>query len=192
VAVSEITVENSGYQGAPGLMRWYVSGTPTGNDAITNFYNAIKGGFAAGTTWQVHNSGNTYAESTAEITGAWSVGADGPPILASANVGYAAGVGLKLSLLTSTIVNRRRVRGGCFIIPLSSQVYQPNGTIADDYLASVRDALEALFAAEDALVVWSRPFVPRLGQGGTARVGSLAPVTSVNVADKVSWLRSRR
>jgi len=192
VSVYEITTEVTGFTGGPGILRFYTSEPPVNTGPVTAFFNAVKGGLARGTSWQVHNTGNVYAEQTAELTGSWTVGGDGPPIAAVPSETYPAGVGVKLVLLTSTIVAGRRVRGGPFLVPCSGSIYDNDGSINASSLTIFRDALEDLFAAEDSLVVWSRPFVPRLGQTRPARVGSLAPVTSTTVADKVSWLRSRR
>lgn len=104
---------------------------------------------------------------------------------------------LLLRLNTATFLAGRRVQGRTFISPLYSAMTDGSGaptatavTLGEAFgEALIDEGGTALHA-----VVWRRPrvAVPEAEPPITARVGAIAPITSVTVPTKFAVLRSRR
>ena len=91
------------------------------------------------------------------------------------------------SLLTSTFIAGRRVRGRTYISPLGSTSFNSTGFITTAKAGDVVTALGILKGTgspAQELVVWHRP---KSGAGG-----SMAPVTAVACPQKPATLKSRR
>lgn len=91
------------------------------------------------------------------------------------------------SLLTSTFVRGRRVRGRSYVSPLASGCMDSAGQFTAAKLAVLLTGLTHLMeddTGDPPLVVWHRP--------SPAGAGSAAPVTDVAVPAKLAVLRSRR
>jgi hypothetical protein len=114
-----------------------------------------------------------------------------PPTIVGDNTGgYAAGVGASIQLNTGDVRNGRRVKGRIFVVPLSGASFAPDGTLVDtvrnDLTTAAGNLLSGLNLAGTDWQVWRRPST--VG----ASDGELIDVSSVTVADKAAWLRTRR
>lgn len=100
--------------------------------------------------------------------------------------GYSAASGAVVNWNTAQYRNGRRVRGRTFLVPLSGNAYESDGTLTDPALGSIRDFASEIIGdgSAPAFGVWSRP---RAGAGGV-----FAPVTGSSVPDMSAVLRSRR
>lgn len=102
----------------------------------------------------------------------------------------AAGVGARARWQTNGVRNGRRVIGTTFIVPLSADQYEVNGTLGSSTITAIVNAGNALIGlasvAGHQMVVWSRPSGPGLANG------IIHPVTGCNAPDKVAWLRTRK
>jgi len=176
------------------------SGTPVTGGGVTTFYwNEAHSGFVAdlGAFWTAlasrlaggislttENSGDLVDETTGAITGTWTDGSTSIVNTSGSGV-FAGGVGARIRWQTTGITNKRRVRGSTFLIPLTVNEYDAQGSLATAFLTAAGGAAGNLFtASEGNLRIWTRPVG---GSGGHAHV-----VTNFTIPDRISWLRSRR
>lgn len=152
--------------------------------AVTNAFGALNAILPVGVVLDIPNTGDTIDAATGQLTGTW--GHTNPPgqMLPTGGAAAAAGVGACVTWLTSDVVNGRRVRGRTFIVPLSTDGYQDDGTLTPAAVTAL-GVFAGLLIAE-SLVVWHRPTTV----GGSN--GSEHAVTSFKVSDRVAVLRSRR
>jgi len=152
--------------------------------AFATFFDTVKVSFPAGLTWTIPSSGDLVDVATGGLSGSWSEGST-TVVNATSAQDYAAGVGARIKWVTSGIVNGRRVRGSTFLCPLAVDRYGSDGSLDDAYRSAFYTAANtALGAITGDLMIWHRPTG---GSGGSAHA-----VTSAEVPDQVSWLRSRR
>lgn len=107
---------------------------------------------------------------------------------ASATAGWAAAAGGVISWSTGIVHRTRRIRGRTFVVPMSTEVWDVDGTIKSVPLGVLNTAATAL-REPTALIefgVWARPSAP----GATD--GRFAPVSSHRVPDMSAILTSRR
>lgn len=95
---------------------------------------------------------------------------------------YAAPAGARVDLITSSIVNSRRLKGHTFIVPLAATSYADNGQVSSSARGRLTTAFEMFRDELDmySLAVWSRTH------------GVLADVISVTPDVQAAILRSRR
>ena len=107
---------------------------------------------------------------------------------ASATAGWAAPTGAVITWGTGTIRNGRRIRGRSFIVPLSNEVYDVDGTLKSTPLTGITNAANALRTpgTNAKLAIFGRP----TGPGATD--GVKADVISHRVPDMAAILTSRR
>ena len=133
-------------------------------------------------------AGDTIQDTTGDLVGVWSA-----PAVASVTGGasstQAAGVGACIGWTTGGIVNGskgpRKLRGRTFLVPISADNYQANGTLVDGALA-VSQQLALDMMGTGPLAVWHRP------SSATGSDGGSYGVISGRVRDKVAFLSSRR
>lgn len=187
MAINRLRVEWSGNAvTGPGLTTFYGTGFTAADmsAAVNDYFQAVRTLVPSGITWTTPMGGDVLDETTGELTGTWGSGGS---FQTSSNLtgSYAAGVGVRHTLQTGTVVNGRRVRGSFFLVPLGTSCYDADGSINNARLTEIDTAAQALYAALNTeWVVWSRPT--------DTRAGSAAEVTGVTTPDRVSWLRSRR
>lgn len=106
----------------------------------------------------------------------------------STTAGWAAAAGAVISWYTAGIRNGRRVRGRTFVVPLSNECWDVDGTLKAASLTSLNNAANALRTGTDVtrLAVWGRP----TGPGATD--GVVHVVLSHRIPDFSAILRSRR
>lgn len=98
---------------------------------------------------------------------------------------FGAGVaGAVVGWTTGEVVRARRVRGRTFLVPLSNQAYESDGTLLFTVITALQDAAQIFINSASGLAIYARP---RLGVGGIAAV-----VLSARVNDKAAYLSSRR
>lgn len=176
------------------------NGSPVTGEGVSTFYfDEAHTGFVADlTTWftqlavivptvvtfRIEPTGDLIDIPTGELSGTWTDGSVGIVNSSSAQA-FAAGVGLRIQWPTSGIRNGRRVKGSTFIVPITSNLYAVDGSIADATIAAQTTAVNAFMTATGAnMRIYSRPTDTDPGQANT--------VLGASVLDRVSWLRSRR
>lgn len=179
-------------------LRVGINGTPGGNGVCTHFatpgaghqpdfdafWTTLAPLLGNGIQVVVPDNGDTIDEATGALTGAWTGGTPGLHA-GTPSATFAGGVGACITWLTTTIRNGRRIRGRTFVVPLSTNQFDTDGTLQSSALAAINGAAQTLVTATAGdMLVWSRPV------GGTG--GVAAPVTGWSVTDQGAFLKSRR
>lgn len=179
----------TGFNGAPGYSNFYAAPDVDESNwgaATQAFFTAIKPTLPQVVTIQSTGVIDELDESTGALTGSAAIGSL-PAIVGDVGGAYSGPTGAVVSWLTAGIVNKRRVRGRTFIVPLAAGVYDSDGTINVAPLTVIRDAADNYtLAMLGTQVVWHRPSGSPPG-GGSAHV-----VTGATVPDLAAVLRSRR
>ena len=183
-ALRRIEVIWSGTTGLPGVSVFHSLDSVSGAlAAIRAFYNSVKAYAPTGVTWTFPGTGDVVDSATGILTGGWTD--TDPGSVAATGAGYhAAGVGTFIRWGTGAIVNGRRVKGRTFWAPMGSESFETNGTITAASRTAFITAGNTLWGT-GTLNVWHRP------PAGTHSGGSAHVVTSCDVPDQVTRLRSR-
>lgn len=184
MTIHRVVVPWNGLTGLPGVSVFFTDSGSTLTSDLGTFFNAIKGLFPNGLTWQIPTSGDILDEVNGELTGEWSGGA-GATIngTGGASLVYVAGTGAYVKWGTATVTNGRRIRGRTFLTGIGTANYDASGTISGSAITTLQGAASALVTAGN-LKIWHRP------QGGGG--GGEAVVTSATVPDQVTSLATRR
>jgi hypothetical protein len=167
-----------------GLSTFYFAGASGDPTAIYNFFNTIKGAFAANIAWNIPNNGDVIDSETGDLVGAWT-GTGGGLVTSTGSGVFTRGAGARVVWNTAGIFRGRRVRGSTFLTGLYGGAYDGNGNVGSAALTNFTTAATALLAATSPnLGIWSRP------NDGTP--GEFNSITSSTVPTSTSWLRSRR
>lgn len=107
---------------------------------------------------------------------------------AAASAGWAAAAGAVISWSTAGVRNGRRIRGRTFVVPLSNECWDVDGTIKPVQLGQLTTGAQALSTGNDTtqFAIWARPTAP----GATD--GEVVPVLGFRIPDMSAILRSRR
>lgn len=111
-----------------------------------------------------------------------------PPsnVTGSGTGAYAAPAGACVTWLTGGVVNGHRLRGRTFLVPMSGNAFESDGTLSATTLSSINSAATTFISAAPDFAVWHRP-APGGGGGGSATT-----VAAFRVTDKAAVLTSRR
>lgn len=152
--------------------------------AIASFFNAIKGQFPPGLQWTFPNSGDVLDEPSGDVTGVWTIGSTPAPVAAGGTGSFSLGVGGRVVWSTNDFIGGRRVKGATFLAPLQASSFEGAGALVSALLTAVNSAAAALIVAAPTLCIYTRKTA--------THTGSQHPITSGQMPDAVSWLRSRR
>lgn len=200
--ILRITALWSGFTGAPGYSNFYFTtdggfwdGGLLGDEAqlaaegaadrVSAAFAMIDQNLPEGVTISIQDEAEILNSDTGEAIGfaevsAASVNGAGPV------GGYSAASGAVVNWRTNDYRGGRRIRGRTFIVPLSGDSYEDDGTLstqARGFLQAFGNTMISGTGSAD-LGVWSRPI------GGSG--GVFATVTASNVPDMAAVLRSRR
>ena len=183
--LQRIRVELTGGPGLPGVSTFYSEvAVPSAVADVAAFYDAIKANMPTSVSARILSSGDIIDDADGSLVGSWSEGSD-TVVTGTSGVAYGAGSGVAVQWNTNGIRNGRRVRGRTFLVPLTADVLQTDGTVANSARAGIETAANTL-AGGGQLYVWSRP-----GVGGSP-AGASNLILSATVPDRVTALRSRR
>jgi hypothetical protein len=174
----------SGFPGAPGYSTFVATiggGMPA---ALKTFFEAIKGYIPQNTKISYPTSGDIFTVETGEVTGVWTGTDPGQTTCVSTGT-YGAPAGASITWVTEGFVNSRRVKGRTYIVPLTKDAFDVDGSLLPTFYTLLQTSASALVTAEaDYFQIWHRPV------GGTG--GSIHPVKGATVRDRVSVLTTRR
>lgn len=188
-----------GFTGSPGYtvfhMRDFEGGAGVADqaqaavDKVRTFFDGFKQWLAYGVNVTVLGEVEIIESTTGQMVNV--VGVTQPAIVqstASVVDRYAAAVGAVITWRTAGVRNGRRIKGRTFLVPLTGNAYENNGTLHSDAMFSINNAATALRATAGTgdLGVYARP----TGPGATN--GEWFVVTSHSVPDISAVLRSRR
>lgn len=192
--VLRVTTLWGGFVGAPGFTSMHfgpgggslTEAADAATAAVRTFWDTIKGNLPSTVTLNVQQEVPFFDIATGHLTSV--ANSTSPPlVVAGTNSNpVAAPAGAQVLWLTGALRGTRRLRGRTFIVPLSSQAMETNGSLLATFITSLSGAAATLRAtAATPMQVWGRPS-PALG------AGFAAPVAGHAVRDKVCVLRSRR
>jgi hypothetical protein len=158
--------------------------------ALHTLYDALKALFPVDMTYQVDSVVENVDIATAALVGLTNISSVPAAVVGTASQTYVAGTGIRGYWHTSTIKNRRLVRGATFFTPITSNDYTTAGLISTVSTSGTVTAMNAytgnLGAAGLTQVIYSRP----KPKGATN--GSIADVIAATCSVTPSSLRSRR
>jgi hypothetical protein len=155
--------------------------------ALSTLYNSVLGAIPPVVVIKFPNTGETLDEVSGAVVGAWTHTPAITPKSGSGPAPYAAGVGGRIVWATGDVYRRRHVRGSTYLVPFSSNQFEADGTIAGSWVSGFNTALGVCVSAcLGDLAIYSRP------RTSTSNDGKAHTVTGASVADKTSWLVTRR
>lgn len=191
-----VRTELTGFGGGPGVATMYFLDTDTAVASVHDFWGTVAAAMPPVVHMQVVPAGDIIESTTGTITGAWAASAV-TEVVGQGAADYASPAGVIVGWGTNTILDGRRLRGRTFIVPLSFDAYQNDGTIGTTTLPNFVNAATGLISEQaDSFVIWHRPREAVAADGSrpaiTARAGGHGLVVRHTVPDKVAVLRSRR
>jgi len=191
--------------GGPGYTNLYfgttdplAAGAQTAANDVQAFFNAIKGLLPTTVSVQIDPSVVMVEDYSSEQVGELSLASPPAAIVGTAAGAYSGPSGATVQWNTVSFLYGRRVKGRTYLVPLTSSVYENNGTIATASLTTLRAAADAMVAGGSNLVIYTRQRDAKAADpvkgtpAVTARAGASSPVVSANVRDIAAVLRSRR
>ena len=156
---------------------------------VNQFVTTIKANLPNVVQLQVQNEVEEIDSNNGELIQIWTTPTEAAQSgTASAAAGWAAAAGGVISWSTGIVHRTRRIRGRTFVVPMSNEVWDVDGTIKAVPLGVLNTAATDL-RTPTALIelgVWARPSAP----GATD--GRFAPVSGHRVPDMSAILTSRR
>ena len=186
----------TGFPGGPGVATMYFLDASTAVESVSKFWTTIAPAMPNDVHIAPERSGDTIEDTTGALTGSWLGGVVTPSSGGGAGI-YAAPVGALVTWLTTTVLDRKRVRGRTFIVPCNSTIFETNGAIALGARQVFEAAAAQLIVEQSAsFVIWHRPFKGSVATptrpARPAHGGGHGLVTSMRVPTKATVLRSRR
>lgn len=200
--ILRVTARWAGFPGAPGYSAFHFrrdggfwdggilgpgaeAAAQDAADTVLSGLNFVRGVLPSGVSIEVQSEAEILDSDTGELVGFAEIDG-GSSGAGSGTGGFSGASGAVVNWRTNDYRFGRRVRGRTFLVPLSGDTYDPDGTLTTDALGTIRSFGNALLSGSgDAeFGVWSRP------RGGTG--GVFATATSFNVPDMAAVLRSRR
>lgn len=147
------------------------------------FFDAVKGLVPGAVTWTFPGEGIEMNTSTGVLEDVYTFA---PPAsvtgTGAGNYGWPAGA--RVEWRTPAIVSGRRLRGRTFLVPITTNAMEANGTLSAGTITTMTNAANTFFSqsvfTDCAPCIWSRTH------------GILADITSALVPDEVAIMRSRR
>jgi hypothetical protein len=156
--------------------------------AIKSAFDGIKAAFPAPMTLTFPGTGDVIQDTTGALDGVWT-SSGGGVIVATGDGNNAAGVGACIGWSTGGIVTGskgpRKLRGRTFLVPLSRNAYDLDGTLVEVVRQNL-DTFAGTLQAAGPLAIWHRP------SGPGASNGNSYGVIGHKVRDKAAYLSSRR
>ena len=186
----------TGFPGAPGVATMYFLDVSTAVESVSRLWQSWAVAMPNDVTITPERTGDTIEDTTGALVGQW-VGGVVTPSQGSGGASYAAPVGAVAEWATATILDRKRLRGRTFIVPLSSANYLANGSVGPSTATGLQTSgTQFILEQSTSAVVWHRPFKGSLAIGTKparpAHLGGHGLITACRVPTLAAVLRSRR
>jgi len=200
-SILQVTWQWSGFQGAPGYTNLFFDAAGgTSADALAAveksqvFFSGLTPQLPDDVHLSVDGAVRLISDIDGELIDIYTV--SGFTELVGGQPGnYAAPVGAVVHWLTHTVNGTRRMTGTTFIVPCSSAVFEPNGSLAPSTVLTIGTAAQSfLDEPGPQFGVWGRPKYakPATTPPTIVRNGKWGPVVSQRVSDMAAVLTSRR
>lgn len=189
--IYRVKVSLAGVVGAA-AMNWYFSNATLANcNAIKTFLTAINAYIPSTNTYTIPGSGDVIDETTGQLAGGWSAGADQTAVGLASGV-YSGQAGAMVRWKTSGVVDGHHPVGRAILVPLSSVAFNSSGVLGAAAVTTITGAASSLIAATTGFVVWHRPVYDHSTTPPTLkRPGAQLPVISASMTNVPATLRSR-
>lgn len=188
----KITARWTGFPGAPGYSNFFFAGggglISDANQVaqrVMDAFSEVVGQLAPGTIIRIEPEAAVVDSETGTTTGYRNISdVAGLESLGTGN--YAGPAGAVVTWRTSDLRFGRRIKGRTFLVPLSGNAFDADGTINGGTISDLQAFAATLVGGDldSEFGIWSRP---RDGAGGV-----FATVDSFSIPDRVAVLRSRR
>lgn len=195
----------NGTSGGPGLTQlafqsqtdphtWDAAAAQTAVNAVRTFWNTMVGIIPNNISLQVDPVVDVFNVIDAGLVGTYTA-ATTPVIVQGTDAGvFNMASGLKISLKTGSILNRRRVHGSIFLVPCAGAAFDGDGVVTGGNVTTMMNASNTLLStsrtANQGLCVWSRP--KKATAQHPARDGAASDVTGFQINSHGAVLRGRR
>lgn len=187
MTLNRVRVTLQGATGLPGVATFHFNSSVTDMTALRTFFDGVKTVFPNVVTIQVPNAGDQINDNSGQIVGAWSGPAQAPVVGTGGAGSYTSTAGAMIRWVTPQVVNGRRPIGKTFLVPATTGIFSPTGTIGSSTITSVTTAAQALVVAyAGELKTYHRP------TGSPAAGGVACTIISGGCVNKQVVLRSRR
>lgn len=178
VVMHRIRVVWNGFIGSPGVSTFYSQDASVGLPAVHALFLSLQSHLPPSVNLSFPGSGDTVESDTGVVNGSWLTSGF-TTLIGSGDGHFAARTGYVLSWTTGNLIKRRLVRGRTFIVPVSTGVYDGDGTIIAGALTAAQGAVSTM-VGKNAIGIWHRP------SSTGASDGVYCPVTDGTVHDKVA------
>jgi hypothetical protein len=188
--IARVRFSWTGFTGAPGVSTFFADDAAAVIGPLRAFFTSVAGYLPSSVHIDSPTDGDIIDDATGALTGTYSHAA-GTTLIGTASDFYAGPVGACINWITGVVLDGHRVKGRTFLVPLTLDGYDSDGTLADAYRTGLQTAVGVLLAdAAGHLKIWHRPLHATLSHG--ARAGGSATVVAAQVPDLAAVLRSRR
>lgn len=214
LVVGVVKTHWSGTSGGPGLTQmafqsqtdphtWDAAAAQTVVNAVRTFWGNLPTYLPNDITLQVDPVVDVFNIMDAGLVGTYTAATTPTAVSGSDVNAFAMASGLKLTLKTGSILNRRRVHGGLFLVPAAGACFDTSGNVVSGAVTAITNAANTLLTstrtANAGWCVWSRPhkaFVSLKRDGTTinhpARDGAASDITGFTLNTRGATLRGRR
>lgn len=205
VVVALVKTHWAGTSGGPGLTQmafqsqtdphtWDATAAQTAVNAVRAFWNTYQAGLPDNVSLTVDPVVDVFNIIDAGLVGTYTAGTAPTVVNGTDNGSFQMASGIKITLKTGSILNRRRVHGGIFVVPASGACFDSNGTITatanTQFMTAANTLLSTTRTANQGLCVWSRPKPATATH--PARDGAASDVTGFVINSHGASLRGRR
>ena len=190
----------TGFRGAPGVSTFVALNSLPNNAQgyaanINKFFTAVAAIFPSSLVIKASPTYRILDEQTGALIQENAYAAALPAVAGTGAPGFAAPAGAVVDWVTSTIGTRRAIRGRTFLVPISAQAWEADGTMNAATVDLIRNSATQLIVDQNAnFVIWRRPrpaqVAPKVPR--PAVVGKSGVVVSSKVPDMAAMLRTRR
>lgn len=179
--LNQVRVTYTGLPGGDAVSTFYFQAmVDTDLSQLEAFFLAVRGFFPSSCSIHVPDEGQVIDVTTGQPVGSWSFPEAGGDMNGNSGAPFAAVSGAIVHWTTGVFLGGRKIQGSTYLVPLTSDSFDTNGTIAPTVLDAIRSAASALAADPSTLSVYSR------------KNQAAVLVSGASVPDKAVVLRSRR
>lgn len=195
----------AGTSGGPGITQmaftnqtepdnWNAANAKVITDMVRLFWNTYQGGFPDNVQLTVDPVVDIFSIADAGLITSYTSATAPAVVNGTDNGAFNMASGIKITMKTNNVINRRRVHGGIFLVPSAGSCFDSNGTITvtanNMFLGAANTLLTTSLGANMGLSVWSRP---RKAKGDKpAFVGQASVVSGFTINSHGASLRGRR
>lgn len=192
MTIARVTLEWSGFSGAPGYTNFYFDSFGAGDEVdlevarVFAFADGIRPALPSVARLEVSPEVAFLDEATGDLLSYATTATPPEALVGSVTGSYSGPTGASITWNTPAIAKGRRLRGRTFVVPLGGTMYDASGTLSSGAINLLTNAANGLIGdgTGPQAVIWSRPVN---GAGG-----SIGAIDSFRVPDRAAVLRSRR